>query len=192
MSIESENLPVPEAEIRNKAMPVLVADIRGWIRDFFFVVGTAILIVIFLYQPVKVEGTSMLPELKDQERIFVNKFLYRFEKISRRDIVVFWYPADRTKSFIKRVIGLPGDILEIRKGVVYLNGEMLDEPYLVPKYMDNRDMEETRVKPGYYFVMGDDRKYSSDSRAWGQVPEGYIYGKAVFRYWPVSQMGTIN
>jgi len=192
MSIEPENLPVPQEELRNNAVPVLVVDIRGWIRDIFFVVGTAILIVIFLYQPVKVEGTSMLPELKDQERIFVNKFLYRFEKISRRDIVVFWYPRDRSKSFIKRVIGLPGDTLEIRKGVVYLNGEILKEPYLLPKYMDDRNMEEIRVEPGYYFVMGDDRKYSSDSRAWGLVPEGYIYGKAVFRYWPVSQMGSLN
>ena len=192
MSIEPENLPVPQEELRNKAMPVLVVDIRGWIRDIFFVVGTAILIVIFLYQPVKVEGTSMLPELKDQERIFVNKFLYRFEKISRRDIVVFWYPSDRTKSFIKRVIGLPGDTIKIREGVVYLNGEILDEPYLLPKYMDTRNMEEVRVDQGFYFVMGDDRKYSSDSRAWGLVPEKYIYGKAVFRYWPVSQIGSID
>jgi len=192
MSIESENLPVPQEEVRNNPMPVLVVDIRGWIRDIFFVVGTAVLIVIFLYQPVKVEGTSMLPELKDQERIFVNKFLYRFEKISRKDIVVFWYPRDPTKSFIKRVIGLPGDTIEIRKGVVYLNGEILDEPYLLPKYMDTRNMEETRVDQGFYFVMGDDRKYSSDSRAWGLVPEKYIYGKAVFRYWPVSQIGSID
>ena len=192
MSIEPENLPVPQEELRSKPMPALVVDIRGWIRDIFFVVGTAILIVIFLYQPVKVEGTSMLPELKDQERIFVNKFLYRFEKISRKDIVVFWYPRDPTKSFIKRVIGLPGDTLEIRKGVVYLNGEILDEPYLLPKYMDTRTMEEVRVEPGFYFVMGDDRKYSSDSRAWGLVPEKYIYGKAVFRYWPMSQIGSID
>jgi signal peptidase I len=192
MSIEPENPMVPQEEFRNKALPVLVGEIRGWIRDIFFVVGTAVLIVIFLYQPVKVEGTSMLPELKDQERIFVNKFWYRFEKISRRDIVVFWYPRDPTKSFIKRVIGLPGDTIEIRKGVVYLNGEILNEPYLIPKYMDTRSMDEMRVDPGFYFVMGDDRKYSSDSRAWGLVPEKYIYGKAVFRYWPMSQIGSID
>src|SRR5215467_4370705 len=174
MSIEPENLPVPADETNNKALPLVVSEIRGWIRDVFFVVGTAIMIVIFLYQPVKVEGTSMLPELKDQERIFVNKFVYRFGKISRRDIVVFWYPRDPSKSFIKRVIGLPGDTIEIRKGIVYLNGEILDEPYLLPKYMDTRTMEEVRVEPGFYFVMGDDRKYSSDSRAWGLVPEKYI------------------
>jgi signal peptidase I len=150
------------------------------------------MIVIFLYQPVKVEGTSMLPELKDQERIFVNKFVYRFEKISRRDIVVFWYPRDSSKSFIKRIIGLPGDTIEIRRGEVFVNGVALDEPYILPEYMDKRSMDPRTVELGYYFVMGDDRKFSSDSRIWGLVPEKYIYGKAVFRYWPVSQIGSID
>src|SRR6267154_1578304 len=192
MSTEPENLPAPEAEAPKRTPPPAIAEIRGWIRDVFFVVATAIMIVIFLYQPVKVEGTSMLPELKDQERIFVNKFVYRFEKISRRDIVVFWYPRDPSKSFIKRVIGLPGDRVEIRKGVVYVNGNRLEEPYLIPEYMDNKNMDVREVEAGYYFVMGDDRKYSSDSRIWGQVPEKYIYGKAVFRYWPVSQIGSLD
>src|SRR5215510_1180861 len=150
MSTEPESAPVSATETETKALPGVLSEIRWWVRDIFFVVGTAILIVIFLYQPVKVEGTSMLPELKDQERIFVNKFVYRFEKISRRDIVVFWYPHDKTKSFIKRVIGLPGDTVEIRKGVVYLNGEILDEPYLLPKYMDTRTIDEVRVEPGFY------------------------------------------
>src|SRR6266478_6658876 len=145
MSTEPENLPVPEAEAPKRTPPTAIAEIRGWIRDVFFVVATAILIVIFLYQPVKVEGTSMLPELKDQERIFLNKFIYRFEKISRRDIVVFWYPHDSKKSFIKRIIGLPGDTVEIKKGVVYVNGEMLDEPYLIPEFMDRRSMDARNV-----------------------------------------------
>jgi len=192
MSTEPENLPVPTDETHNKPLPLVVNEIRGWVRDVFFVVGTAILIVIFLYQPVKVEGTSMLPELKDQERIFVNKFVYRFEKISRRDIVVFWYPRDYTKSFIKRIIGLPGDTIEIRKGIVFVNGEPLEEPYIQQEYMDKRSMDPRTVDIGYYFVMGDDRKYSSDSRVWGLVPEKYIYGKAVFRYWPVSQIGSLD
>jgi signal peptidase I len=195
MSIEPENLPVSPEGTLDRFIPVASPSqsvVRGWIRDVFFVVGTAIMIVIFLYQPVKVEGTSMLPELKDQERIFVNKFVYRFEKISRRDIVVFWYPRDPSKSFIKRIIGLPGDTVEIRSGMVYVNGEPLDEPYLVPEFADKRTMNPRYVDPGYYFVMGDDRKYSSDSRVWGLVPEKYIYGKAVFRYWPVSQIGSID
>ena len=192
MSTEPERLPVPAIETSSKPLPPVASEIRGWIRDVFFVVGTAIMIVIFLYQPVKVEGTSMLPELKDQERIFVNKFVYRFGKISRRDIVVFWYPRDPSKSFIKRIIGLPGDTIEIRKGVVYVNGESLDEPYILPKYMDLGSMDLRTVDYGYYFVMGDDRKFSSDSRVWGLVPEKYIYGKAVFRYWPVSQIGSLD
>src|SRR5712691_9189570 len=125
MSTEPENPSVLPEETSNRALPIVVSEIRGWIRDVFFVVFTAVMIVIFLYQPVKVEGTSMLPQLKDQERIFVNKFVYRFEKISRRDIVVFWYPRDPSKSFIKRIIGLTGDTVEIRSGAVYVNGERL-------------------------------------------------------------------
>src|SRR6478735_4946424 len=113
--------------------PTVVSEIRGWARDVFFAIGTAILIVVFLYQPVKVEGTSMLPELVDQERIFVNKFVYRIEKIQRKDIVVFWYPLDPTKSYIKRVVGMPGDVVEIRRGVVYVNDKELDEPYIDPE-----------------------------------------------------------
>src|SRR5262245_24999339 len=102
----------------------VVGEIRGWARDVFFAIGTAILIVVFLYQPVKVEGTSMLPELVDQERIFVNKFVYRIEKIHRKDIVVFWYPLDPTKSYINRVIGMPGDVVDVRRGIVYVNDSL--------------------------------------------------------------------
>jgi signal peptidase I len=86
--------------------------------------------VVFLYQPVKVEGTSMLPELRDSERIFVNKFLYRIEEINRKDIVVFWYPKDPSKSYIKRIIGMPGDTVEIIDGAVYINEQLLTEPYV--------------------------------------------------------------
>ena len=114
--------PEPEVEQVSKArrtagtLSNVVGEIRGWARDVFFAIGTAILIVVFLYQPVKVEGTSMLPELFDQERIFVNKFVYRIERIARKDIVVFWYPLDPTKSYIKRVVGMPGDVVEVRTG----------------------------------------------------------------------------
>src|SRR5712692_6929127 len=93
-------------------------EIRVWTRDLLIAVGLALVIIIFLYQPVKVEGTSMAPLLSDQERIFINKFVYRFEPIQRGDVVVFWYPLDRSKSFIKRVIGLPGEIVQIRQGAV--------------------------------------------------------------------------
>src|SRR6185436_9719917 len=121
---ESRTLPSTGAP---SAATGIVTEIRGWARDVFFAIGTAILIVVFLYQPVKVEGTSMLPELVDQERIFVNKYVYRIEKIARKDIVVFWYPLDPTKSYIKRVVGMPGDVVEVRKGQIYVNEKPLDE-----------------------------------------------------------------
>src|SRR5213593_4957910 len=134
---EPEDDQVPAPETGSNTLSTLVGEIRGWARDVFFAIGTAIMIVVFLYQPVKVEGTSMLPELVDQERIFVNKFVYRIEKIARKDIVVFWYPLDPSKSYIKRVIGMPGDVVEVRKGVVYVNDKALDEPYINPEYLDH-------------------------------------------------------
>ncbi len=100
-------------------------EIRVWTRDLLIAIGLALVIIIFLYQPVKVEGTSMAPLLSDQERIFINKFVYRFEPIHRGDVVVFWYPLDHSKSFIKRVIALPGESVEIRQGMVYVDGQTL-------------------------------------------------------------------
>ncbi|HEX4999776.1 MAG TPA: signal peptidase I [Terriglobia bacterium] len=171
---------------------MILAEIRGWVRDIVLAVGTAILIVVFLYQPVKVEGTSMLPELVDQERIFVNKFVYHFESISRKDIVVFWYPKDPSKRYIKRVIGMPGDTVEVRRGSIFVNDVKLDEPYLIPEFRDRRSYPPVKVEPGHYYVLGDHRNMSNDSRMWGLVPEKYIYGKAVFRYWPVSKIGALD
>src|SRR5215471_2300255 len=131
----SQSLPAQISTPSRSSVGVgVVSEIRGWARDVFFAIGTAILIVVFLYQPVKVEGTSMLPELVDQERIFVNKFVYRIERIHRKDIVVFWYPLDPTKSYIKRVVGMPGDVVEIRRGVVYVNDKALDESYISSEY----------------------------------------------------------
>src|SRR5215475_10725568 len=132
MTTEPEVETASKTEASPQAPPTVVDDIRGWARDVFFAIGTAIMIVVFLYQPVKVEGTSMLPELFDQERIFVNKYVYRIEKIARKDIVVFWYPLDPTKSYIKRVVGMPGDVVEIRRGIVYINDKLLDESYISP------------------------------------------------------------
>ena len=170
----------------------LLSEVRGWARDVFFAIGTAIIIVVFFYQPVKVEGTSMLPELVDQERIFVNKFVYRIGSIERGDIVVFWYPLDPTKSYIKRIVGLPGDVVEVNRGKVIVNDEALDEIYVPPNYFDRRSYKSIQVEPGHYYVLGDHRNQSNDSRMWGLVPEQNIYGKAVFRYWPMSKMGTID
>lgn len=167
-------------------------EIKTWFRDVFFAFATAIFIVIFVIQPVKVEGTSMQPRLVDQERIFVNRFIYRFADIQRGDVVVFWYPRDRSKSFIKRVLAIPGDEIEIRYGSVYVNGSKADEPYLKPEYRDRESYPKVIVRPGKYFVLGDHRNSSNDSRNWGFVPRELIYGKAVFSYWPMSRVGRVD
>jgi signal peptidase I len=167
-------------------------ELKSWIRDILFAFATAIFIVIFVIQPVKVEGTSMQPRLVDQERIFVNRFIYRFADIRRGDIVVFWYPRDHSKSFIKRVVGLPGDELEIRYGSLYVNGQRIDEPYLKAEFKDHDSLRRETVPRSQYFVLGDHRNSSNDSRNWGFVPRELIYGKAVFRYWPMSRMGPVE
>jgi signal peptidase I len=166
-------------------------EIRVWTRDLLIAIGLALVIIVFLYQPVKVEGTSMAPLLSDQERIFINKFVYRFEAIHRGDVVVFWYPLDRSKSFIKRVIALPGETVSIRQGVVEVNGSVVPEPYVPPQYEDVSDYGPVRVPKDSYFVMGDHRISSNDSRVFGPVASRFIYGRAVFAYWPVDHFGSL-
>lgn len=166
----------------------------SWVRDLAFSVLLAVILIVFIYQPVKVEGTSMMPALTDQERIFINKFTYRFGSgnIERGDLVVFWFPLDRTKSYIKRVVGLPGDKVMIDHGKVYVNGAALDEPYVPEEYRDPQSRLPETIPPDNYFVLGDHRTSSNDSRAWGTVPRSYIYGKAVFVYWPLDKMGRLK
>jgi signal peptidase I len=181
-----------DTEIPDQATPGLLAEFRGWLKDILLAVVIAFLMVVFLYQPVKVEGTSMQPELLDQERIFVNKFVYHFEEIHRGDIVVFWYPKDPSKSFIKRVLGVPGDVVSIRDGQVFINGQLVEERYVPRGYQDGDSYPPVRVREGHYYVLGDHRNASNDSRSWGLVPRKYIYGKAVFRYWPVEKAGFLD
>ena len=168
-------------------------------RDIFLIIVVFILFGVFAVQPVVVEGTSMLPQLHDGERLLVNKLVYyKIESVSwghlnRGDIVVFWYPKEPDKSYVKRIIGLPGEMVEVRNGKVLINGSELNEDYL--------DAEHNQVLPSFpsqkviehhYFVMGDNRDNSSDSRYWGLVPEKYIYGKAFFRYWKPQNMGFLE
>lgn len=166
----------------------------SWFRDLSVSVLIAIVVILFLYQPVKVEGTSMMPSLVDQERIFINKFIYRFglADIGRGDTVVFWFPGDVSKSYIKRVIGVPGDSVEVRDGTVFVNGKALSEPYVPVEYRDHVSMARRTVPADQYFVLGDHRISSNDSRNWGMVPRSYIYGKAVFVYWPLNRLGVLR
>jgi signal peptidase I len=172
----------------------LLGALLHWARDLIFSVVLAVIVILFLYQPVKVEGTSMMPTLDDQERIFINKFVYRlhFGKIDRGDTVVFWFPGDPTKSYIKRVIAVPGDRVEVNQGAVIVNGQALVENYVPEEYRDQSSMTERTVPQEEYFVLGDHRSSSNDSRAWGMVPRRYIYGKAVFIYWPLDKMGVLR
>ena len=163
-----------------------------WVRDMAASLLISAFIIMFLYQPVRVEGTSMLPRLEDQDRLFINKFAYRIGDIHRGDVVVFLYPHDTTKSYIKRVIALPGDDLRIDHGTVYVNGVAKKEPYVPLKYEDDRSQPEITVPSGEYFVMGDHRSISSDSRDFGPVARPLIYGKAAFVYWPVDQAGVVR
>jgi signal peptidase I len=185
--------PVPVAEPASSSL----TNAFSWMRDLAFSVLLAVVLIVFIYQPVKVEGTSMMPALTDQERIFINKFTYRFGlgSIERGDTVVFWYPQDPTKSYIKRVIGLPGDRVRIEEGQVYVNGVALREDYVPEENRDRvtwRDGREETVPASKYFVLGDHRNQSSDSRGWGWVPRDSIYGKAVFVYWPLEKMGRVR
>src|SRR6476661_11218297 len=162
--------PVPEI----LAKPLRVGTSFGvWLRDLVVSLAISAFIIIFLYQPVKVEGTSMMPSLDDQERIFVNKYVYRLEPIQRGDIVVFRYPRDPSKSFIKRVIGLAGDRIRIDSGEVFVNGEALEEDYVPAAYADQRSYSEMVVPSNSYFVLGDHRTMSNDSRDFGPVSIGY-------------------
>ena len=165
---------------------------RSWLRDLLVSVGVSVFIILFLYQPVRVEGTSMLPMLEDQDRLFINKIAYRVGDIHQGDVVVFQYPRDPSKSYIKRVIALPGDRLRIDRGEVYVNGMRLPEPYVPNRFTDDRTQPEMVLPPNEYFVMGDHRSISSDSRDFGPVDRDLIYGKAVFVYWPMEQVGVVR
>ena len=186
-----EAAPQPEQSV-SQPPSASRGHLRLWMRDVLVSVAASFMIITFLYQPVRVEGTSMQPELRDQDRLFINKFAYRFENISRGDVVVFHYPRDPEKSYIKLVIALPGDTLRIDDGRVYVNGQRIEESYVPRRYRDGRSMPEIVIPQGDYFVMGDHRSISSDSRDFGPVDRQLIYGKAAFIYWPADNMGIIH
>ena len=180
------------ASAEASAFPAGRSSLRSWMRDLILSVFVSIFIIVFLYQPVRVEGTSMLPMLEDQDRLFINKMAYRVGEIHRSDVVVFLYPHDHEKSYIKRVIALPGDELRIDHGRVYVNGTPIPEDYVPARYADDRSMPEMTIPSQEYFVMGDHRSISSDSREFGPVERSLIYGKAAFVYWPVDQVGVVR
>ena len=189
-SVDPTNIESADPKDAKPSPPPLT--VSTWARDLLFAVAISFLIITFLYQPVRVEGTSMMPGLQDQERLFINKFEYHFEPIHRDDVVVFHFPLDPAKSYIKRVIAIPGDTLRIDDGQVYVNGKALKESYVPMRFRDDRSYPETVLSRSEYFVMGDHRLISSDSRDFGPVNRNLIYGKATFVYWPTDDMGVVH
>ena len=194
-----DDCDIEVVRLRNESRQGLWTESLKLVRDIILIIAVFILMGVFVAQPVVVEGTSMLPVLHDGERLLVNKLVYyKFKSVSwghieRGDIVVFWYPKEPDKSYVKRVIGLPGETVEIRNGKILINGTELNEPYLDAEHNQNLpSFPPRKVDEHFFFVMGDNRDNSSDSRYWGLVPEKYVYGKAFFRYWKPESVGFLN
>ena len=157
----------------------------AWIKTLASAAVYATLIVTFGFQVARVEGQSMAPTLIDQDRLIVNKLIYRLTEPHRSEIVMLYYPIDPDKSFVKRVIAEEGDAVEIDRGQVFVNNVLLPDEYVPQDYRSYEDYGPTIVPKGYYFVMGDHRNNSSDSRHWGMVPKKYIIGRVQLRWWPI-------
>ncbi|MEP6901037.1 MAG: signal peptidase I [Actinomycetota bacterium] len=194
-----DDLDIEVQHLKRESRQGLWSESLKLLRDVFLIIIVFIMFGVFVAQPVVVEGTSMVPQLHDGERLLVNKLIYyKFQSVSwghieRGDVVVFWFPNDPDKSYVKRVIGLPGEIVEMRSGRVFIDGQELNEPYLDTEHNQSLpSFQSKKVDAHHYFVMGDNRDNSSDSRYWGLVPEKYIYGKAFFRYWQPGNIGFLQ
>ena len=159
-----------------------------WVVVMFYGLRT------FVVEGFEIRGHSMENTLENQERVLVAKFIYMFRPIQRGDVIVFRFPKEPARRFVKRVIGLPGDDVEIKAGVVHVNGEPVDEPYVYENgqsFLFRENLPGERVPAGQYYVLGDHRNVSSDSRSWGFIPRDDVIGKAVFRFWPPSEVGVL-
>lgn len=175
--------------------------IGSFLFDFIETIVTAlvifVIIYIFLFQPHQVKGNSMEVNFHDKEYLLTNKITYRFNSPQRGDVVIFKSPVNKNYDYIKRVIGLPGEVISLKQGKIYINNEVLDESnYLsdsnyTPAGAFLKDNSELTIPANQYFVMGDNRPHSSDSRDWGYINKNNIVGKAWLRYWPPSVAGLI-
>ena len=175
----------PRTSLLMHRLGVWREELVAWFKTLASAAVYATLIVTFGFQVARVEGQSMAPTLADQDRLIVNKFAYRVGAPRRGDIVMLYYPVDPDKSFVKRVIAEEGDQVRVVEGQVYVNDVPMQEEFVPPEYRGNDDYGPYTVPEGYYFVMGDHRNNSSDSRSWGPVPKKYIIGKVQLRWWPI-------
>ena len=182
--------PIHETdEVRINRVAIRAAEVQeevlAWLKTLVSAAVYALLIVTFGFQVARVEGQSMAPTLEDQDRLIVNKLVYRIGDPRRGDIVMLYYPVDPNKSFVKRVIAEEGDTVRIVDGRVYVNDVPMPDGFVAPEFRSHDDFGPTVIPEGYYFVMGDHRNNSSDSRHWGFVPKKYIIGKVQLRWWPI-------
>jgi signal peptidase I len=191
--VVSDLSPTGEAVVMTAAAGALAAqrfalwkdEIIAWCRTLISAAVYATLIVTFGFQVARVEGLSMAPTLADQDRLIVNKLTYRLGPPRRGDIVMLYYPVNPDKSFVKRVIAEEGETIKIEDGRVYVNNVPMADDFVPAEYRSHENWAAEVVPEGYYFVMGDHRNNSSDSRNWGKVPKKYIIGKVQLRWWPI-------
>jgi len=186
---EALALPLPPGDLRLTSPGITLQQVKdelwAWIKTLLSAAVYATLIVTFGVQVARVEGQSMAPTLADQDRLIVNKFVYRIGEPRRGDIVMLYYPVNPEKSFVKRVMAEEGDTVRIVVGQVYVNDIPVKDDYVPAEFRSHDDWGPQVIPEGYYFVMGDHRNNSSDSRHWGMVPKRYIIGKVQLRWWPV-------
>jgi len=175
------NVSPPQQRPRFAVVAVAVVD---WFRTLTSAAVYATLLLTFVGQIARVDGSSMQPTLADHDRLVVNKWIYRVSDPRPGDIVMLYYPIDPEKSFVKRVIAREGDEVRIAGGKVYVNAVALPDEFVPPQYRSHEDFGPEVVPQGYYFVMGDHRNGSFDSRHWGPVPKKYLVGKIQVRWWP--------
>ena len=163
------------------------------VREVVETIAVTLLIFIvirFAVQSYRVDGPSMEPGLRTDEFVMVNKAAYLFSPPQRGDVIVFRYPLDTSKDFIKRIVGVPGDTVQTTSTEVIVDGQVLREPYISQPF--NFESNMWKLGPDQFFVMGDNRDNSLDSRTWGPLDKSYIIGKAVAVYWPVNEWEWIN
>ena len=186
--------PEPEPQVVAEDDERGIRNIVEWVAIVAGALAVALLVKTFLIQAFFIPSLSMYPTLAEGDRVLVNKLSYKLHQVNRGDLVVFerpeGQPESEIKDLIKRVVALPGETIEARGGVVYIDGERLEEPYLDPDVRTD-NLPETDVPAGHVFVMGDNRSGSSDSRVFGPIDEDTIVGRAFIRVWPLPEISLL-